>query len=182
MLPRPLVGFLMILSSCSGGQGETTKPKAALPLTGRVVDAANILDAETEKRITGQLALAEKQQGPQLVVVTTPSLNGRRIQDYSLDLARAWGIGDAKRNDGLLLVVAPNEREVRIEVGYGLEASFSDTYSKKILDEAIIPAFRAGNLQAGIVAGVDQMIAKMRAAPTLPINDNNTPVIKKNTA
>lgn len=182
MIRRPLAGLFLVLASCSSGQSEAPKPKAAMQLTGRVVDAANILDTETEKQLAAKLAFAEKQYGPQMVVVTTPSLGGRRIEDYSFDLGNAWGVGDAKRDDGLLLVVAPNERRVRIEVGYGLEGSFSDVFSKKILDETILPQFSAGDLQAGIVVGVDRMIEKMKAVPTLPLNDNEMPVAKKDAA
>ena len=182
MLPRPLAGLLFTLASCSNGQSEMSKPKAALPLTGRVVDAANILDAETEKQLTAKLASAQTQFGPQMVVVTTPSLQGRRIEDYALDLGNTWEIGDAKREDGLLLVVAPNERKVRIEVGYGLEGSFSDVFAKKILDKTILPKLGAGDLQAGIVAGVDRMIEKMKAVPTLPVNDNEVPKPKEDAA
>lgn len=182
MLLRPLAGLFLILASCSSGQSETPKPKAALPLTGRVVDAADILDAETEKHISAKLASAETQYGPQMVVVTTPSLDGRRIEDYSYDLGNAWGVGHAKRDDGLMLVIAPTERKVRIEVGYGLEASFSDAFSKKILDETILPRFSAGDLQAGVVAGVDRMIEKMKAVPTLPVNDNAMPNAKEDAA
>jgi uncharacterized protein len=182
MLLRPLAGFFLALASCSSGQSETSNPKAALPLTGQVVDAANILDAETEKQLTAKLASAETQFGPQMVVVTTPSLQGRSIEDYSYDLGNAWGVGDAKRDDGLLLVIAPNERKVRIEVGYGLESSFSNAFAKNILDETILPKFGAGDLQAGIVAGVDRIIDKMKAVPTLPVNDNEMPIAKEDAA
>jgi uncharacterized protein len=182
MLLRPLVGLFLILASCTSGQSETSNSKVALPLTGRVVDAANILDAETEAQLTAKLDVVEKLYGPQMVVVTTGSLDGRSIEDYSLDLGNAWALGDAKRDDGLLLVIAPNERMVRIEVGYGLESSFSDMFARKILDETILPQFSAGDLQAGIVAGVDRIIEKMRAAPTLPINDNEKPEAKEDAA
>jgi uncharacterized protein len=182
MLLRPLAGLFLILASCSSGQSETSKTKAALPLTGRVVDAANILDTEIEKQLTTKLAFAETHYGPQMVVVTTPSLAGRRIEDYAFELGNAWGIGNAKREDGLLLLIAPNERQVRIEVGYGLEGSFSDVFSKKILDEMILPKFSAGDLPAGIVAGVDRMIEKMKAVPTLPVNDNELPKTKEDAA
>lgn len=169
---RPLAGLFLMLASCSSGQSETPKAEAVIPLTGRVVDAADILDDEVEKQLTGKLAFAESRYGPQMVVVTTPSLDGRSIEDYSFDLANDWGIGNAKRDDGLMLLIAPNERKVRITVGLGLENSFSDAFSRKIIDETILPQFSKGDLQAGILAGVDGMIEKMKAAPTLPLNDN----------
>lgn len=162
---------MILVSACS--QVETMpKPKPLLELTGRVVDKADLLDLDTEKRIETKLADAERRYGPQLVVATTPSLEGREIEDYSFDLAQSWGIGDKERLDGLVLLVAPNERKVRIEVGFGLEGSFTDEYAGQILRETILPQFRDGNLAEGIEAGVDRMIAKMKAVPTLPANDN----------
>lgn len=182
MLLRPLAGLFLILASCNSGQSEASKPKAALPLTGRVVDAADILDSATEKQLTAKLASTEAHYGPQMVVVTTPSLDGRRIEDFAYDLGNAWGVGHKKRDDGLLLIVAPNERKVRIEVGHGLEGSFNDVFAKKILEETVLPKFGDGDLQAGIVAGVDRMIEKVKAVPTLPVNDNEAPKAKEDAA
>lgn len=182
MLLRPLAGLFFLLASCTSGQSETSNAEAALPLTGRVVDAADILDAATERQLTAKLASAEMQYGPQMVVVTAPSLNGQSIEDYSSDLGNAWGVGDAERDDGLLLVIAPNDRRVRIEVGSGLERSFSDEFSQKILDETILPQIRAGKLQAGVVAGVDRMIDRMSSTPTMSTNDNQKPDAKEDAA
>ncbi len=151
-------------------------PKAELKLTGRVVDRANIIDGQTEQRIAKRLAMAEKLYGPQMVVVTVPSLEGKPIADYSVDLARSWRIGHAKRNDGLLLLVAPKERKLRIEVGIGLEGSFSEIFAGQVIRQTITPAFKKGDFAGGIEAGVDRMISRMKAVPTLPANDNR-PVV-----
>jgi uncharacterized protein len=176
-----LILAVVLSVACSRAE-PVAQGQAALKLTGRVVDAANILDPEIEKRLTEKLALAQQQYGPQMVIVTTPTLNGKTIESYSLDLANAWGIGDKKRNDGLMLLVAPTERRVRIEVGRGIEGSFSDAFAGEILRENIIPYFQGGNLAGGIEAGVDRMIAKMKAVPTIPANDNSAEMAKDKAA
>jgi uncharacterized protein len=176
-----LILAVVLSVACSHAE-PAAQGQAALELTGRVVDAANILDPETEKRLTGKLALAQQQYGPQMVIVTTPTLNGKTIESYSLDLANAWGIGDKKRNDGLMLLIAPTERRVRIEVGRGVEGSFSDAFAGEILRENIIPYFQGGDLAGGIEAGVDRMIAKMKAVPTIPANDNSETAAKDKAA
>lgn len=133
----------------------------ALELTGRVVDAASIISAGVEADLTAKLEALESDTGVQLVVATTPSLDGREIDAYSLDLANAWGIGSAERDDGLLLLVAPNERQVRIDVGYGLEASVKDEEAAAIIYEAIVPEFRTGDFEAGIAKGVDRLVLEV---------------------
>ena len=133
---------------------------APLELTGRVVDAADILSVEEEKSIADKLESIELDTLAQLVVVTTPSLDGYSITDYSLALGRGWGIGDSERNDGLLLVVAPNDRKVRIEVGYGLEETIEDPEAKEIITQ-IIPMFRTEDYFTGITLGVDLLDAEL---------------------
>ncbi|MEQ1541718.1 MAG: TPM domain-containing protein [Novosphingobium sp.] len=142
--------------------------QAALALTGRVVDAGNILDAQTATALTARLEQLERQSGPQFVVATTPSLGGREIEAYATDLANTWRLGDAKRNDGLLLLVAPNERRVRIEVGFGLEDTLPDELCARIIAERILPLYRKGDLQGGTVAGADALIAELTAHPSRP--------------
>ena len=127
-------------------------------LTGRVVDQANILPAATRAQIETKLASLEDKSGIQLVVATVSSLQGSDIETFSVDLARAWKLGEAKKNNGLLLLVAPNERKVRIEVGYGLEGTMTDALSKVIIQNAIVPKFRSGDYGGGIAAGVDAII------------------------
>ncbi|MGC1468992.1 MAG: TPM domain-containing protein, partial [Sphingorhabdus sp.] len=100
----------------------------------------------------------------------------------SFDLAQSWGIGHKERLDGLVLLIAPNERKVRIEVGIGLEGSFTDELAGQILRESILPQFREGNIAGGIEAGVDRMIAKMKSVSTLPANDNAAPDAKDEAA
>ncbi len=127
-------------------------------LTGRVVDNAEILSPETEGQLTTQLEALEDQSQRQVAVVTLPTLQGYDIADYGYQLGRAWGLGDAERNDGALLIVAPNERQVRIEVGYGLEGILTDAYSATIIQRDIVPRFRDGDMEGGIVAGTTAIV------------------------
>lgn len=130
-------------------------------LTGRVVDDANILSPAAEASLTAKLEGLETATGRQLVVVTLPSLQGQEIEDYGYQLGRAWGIGEEKTNDGALLIVAPNERKVRIEVGYGLEGVMTDALSSVIIQSAILPKFKAGDMEGGIVAGTDALVQQL---------------------
>lgn len=131
-------------------------------LTGRVVDAANMLDPAQEAALTSKLEGLETTTGRQLVVATVPSLEGYDEQDYGYRLGRTWGIGSAERNDGAILLVAPNERRVRVEVGYGLEPVLTDALSSVIIQTQILPRFRAGDMAGGIVAGADALIEQLR--------------------
>ncbi len=127
-------------------------------LTGRVVDDAGILNASVRADLTRKLEELETKNTTQLVVVTLPSLQGTSIEDYGYQLGRAWKIGQQGTNNGALLIVAPNERKVRIEVGYGLEGTLTDAISKLIIENAILPRFRAGDIPGGIVRGVDDIV------------------------
>ena len=127
-------------------------------LTGRVVDDAQVLDPGTRSEIEGKLADFETKTGDQFVVVTLKSLQGYDIADYGYRLGRTWGIGQKGSDNGVLLIVAPNERQVRIEAGYGLEGTLTDAISRLIIDNAILPRFRAGDIPGGIARGVDDII------------------------
>ena len=146
-----LVLFLVALCVASA-------PAPAAPefpaLTGRVVDAAGVLSPEDEQQLTTELKALEDRSSDQLVVVTLPSLQGYTIEDFGYQLGRHWGIGTGELDNGALLIVAPNERKVRIEVGYGLEPVLTDALSKIIIENAIVPRFRAGDLAGGIKDGV----------------------------
>lgn len=158
MLRRFLL-ILALLIFIPAAQGQTF-PK----LTGRVVDDAALLSPQQRQALTDKLAALEKQSGRQLVVATIPDLQGYDIGDYGYRLGREWGIGNKDRNDGALLIVAPNERKVRIEVGYGLEGILTDALSSQIIRNAITPRFKAGDMPGGIDAGVDA-IGQLLALP-----------------
>lgn len=128
-------------------------------LSGRVVDEADILSTATRTQLTQLSEQFERATSNQLVVVTLKSLQGYAIEDYGNQLGRFWGIGQKDKNNGVLLIVAPAEREVRIEVGYGLEGTLTDALSSNIIQTVIIPEFRRGDMPAGIVAGAQAIVA-----------------------
>jgi uncharacterized protein len=99
-------------------------------------------------------------------VVTVPSLQGYEIEEYGYQLGRAWGIGQKKLDNGALLIVAPNERRVRIEVGYGLEPVLTDALSSVILQTQVLPRFRAGDMAGGVKAGADAIIEQLSLEPS----------------
>lgn len=157
-LSRLLVLFALAVALPAGAQ---TFPA----LTGRVVDGANLLTPEQRSSLEAQIVAAEQQSGHQFAVVTVPSLEGYDIADYGYRLGRHWGLGDEKRNDGALLIVAPNERRVRIEVGYGLEPVLTDAYSSVIITTQIAPRFKAGDMAGGITAGVTAILDQIKLPP-----------------
>jgi uncharacterized protein len=135
------------------------------PLTGRVVDDAHVLTPEVQADLTGKLAALEQKTGDQLVVVTLPSLQGYEISDYGYQLGRAWGIGQKGKNTGALFIVAPTEKKVRVEVGYGLEPVLTDAVSSVILNTQVLPRFRDGDVSGGVVAGTDALIQQLGLDP-----------------
>lgn len=131
-------------------------------LSGRVVDAANLLSPEQEAQVTQLSEQVEQASSRQFVVATIPDLGGYDIADYGYRLGRAWNIGQSEANNGILLIVAPAERKVRIEVGYGLEPIMTDALSNAIITEQIIPRFKAGDMAGGIVAGAQAVGEQMK--------------------
>ena len=130
-------------------------------LTGRVVDGAGILSSDTKAGLTEKLAALEQKTSRQLVVVTVPSLQGYEISDYGYQLGRAWGIGQAKLNNGILFIVAPTEHRTRIEVGYGLEPIITDAFSSVVIQSQVLPRFRSGDFNGGVVAGANALIEQL---------------------
>ncbi len=143
------------------------------PLTGRIVDLASLLDDSEEAALVAQLEAHEQETGNQVVVATITSLDGRDIADYANRLGRFWQIGTAENDNGVLLLVAPNERKVRIEVGYGLEGALTDSLSSIIIQREILPAFRQGNFSQGIRQGVDAILQAIRGEYTAPESSSN---------
>lgn len=134
-------------------------------LSGRVVDQANILPADVEAQLTAQLEALEAQSTRLLVVATVNSLEGYEIEDYGYRLGREWGIGQEGEDNGAILLVAPNERRVRIEVGYGLEGYLTDALSSLIIQNAILPRFREGDMPGGVVAGTQAIVSQLQLPP-----------------
>jgi uncharacterized protein len=127
-------------------------------LTGRVVDQAGIITPEARGRVETQLAELERKSGIQLVVATVSSLQGEEIEPFANQLFRTWQLGEKTKNNGVLLLVAPIERRVRIEVGYGLEGTLTDALAKVIITNAITPRFKNSDFSGGIERGVEDII------------------------
>jgi uncharacterized protein len=127
-------------------------------LTGRIVDAADVIPQATRAALEPKLETLETQSGIQLVVASVKSLDGQAIEPFANDLFRHWKLGETTKNNGVLLLIAPAERKVRIEVGYGLEGTLTDALSKIVIANAIAPRFKAGDFGGGVERGVDDII------------------------
>ncbi len=152
---------LLLLLAATVAQAALEFP----PLTGRVVDNANLLDGQSKAQLTQMLQAHEQATGEQVVVVTLPNLQGANIEDYGYQLGRHWGIGQKGKDNGALLIVARDERKLRIEVGYGLEDRLTDAQSSVIINQLITPAFKRGDFSQGISAGVAAMIQVLGGNP-----------------
>ncbi len=128
------------------------------PLTGRIVDAAGVIPDATKAALEPKLQALEQKSGIQLVVATVASLDGDEIEPYANALFRDWKLGEKDKNNGVLLLIAPNQHKVRIEVGYGLEGTLTDALSKIIISNAMAPRFKAGDYGGGVERGVDDII------------------------
>ncbi|MGO9943184.1 MAG: TPM domain-containing protein [Rhodoblastus sp.] len=146
--------FLALIVSSAAFAQAMTFPA----LTGHVVDQANLLPADTRQALEQKLEALEEKSGIQFVVATLSSLQDQEIEPYSNELFRHWALGEKTKNNGVLLVVAPKEKKVRIEVGYGLEGTLTDALSKVVIANAMAPRFKAGDFPGGINRGVDDVI------------------------
>ena len=131
---------------------------AVPPLTGSVVDQTGTLSAGDIASLTQTLKDLETRKGSQVAVLIVPTTDGEAIEQYALRVAEAWKIGRKKIDDGALLVIAKNDRRLRIEVGYGLEGALTDVTTKRIIDEDVTPKFKTGDFAGGVSAGVDRMV------------------------
>lgn len=131
---------------------------AVPPLVGRVVDQTGTLSTNDVSSLNQTIRAFEARKGSQVAVLMVPTTDGEAIESFSLRVAEAWKIGRKKIDDGVLLVIAKNDRKLRIEVGYGLEGALTDVTSKRIIDEIITPRFRNGDFAGGISAGVDRIL------------------------
>ena len=160
-------GVLVALLAMSVGvftqwaQADLTFP----PLTGRVVDSAGMIDGPSKEHLEQMLRAHEELTTEQVVVVTLPDLQGSTIEDYGYQLGRHWGIGQKGKDNGALLVVARDERKVRIEVGYGLEDRLTDAQSSVIINQVITPAFRQGDFVGDITKGTEAMVQVLGGDP-----------------
>jgi len=132
------------------------------PLTGRVNDNANMLSVATKQQLESLLADLENTDSTQIAVLTITSLEGESLEEYSLKVAQTWGIGTKDKDNGALLLIAKNDRKLRIEVGYGLEGKLTDLASSRIIRNVITPKFKQGNFDQGVIDGVAAMIGTVR--------------------
>ena len=138
-------------------------------LSGRVVDEAALLTPEARAALEARLAKLETDTQAQVAVLTVASLGGEPIEDFSHRVAETWKLGDAKRDDGVLFLIARDDRKMRIEVGYGLEPKLTDIRTRRIQDDLVRPAFRSGDYRGGIERGIDAISAELRGeAPPEP--------------
>jgi uncharacterized protein len=157
------LGFVFVLLFCASASAALVFPQ----LTGRIVDDAHILSADQIAGLDQKLENYERGTTNQVVVATINSLQGDTIEDYGYQLGRQWQIGQKDKNNGIILIVAPNERKVRIEVGYGLEGVLTDALSSEIIQGIILPQFRAGDIPQGVASGT-QAILDVLGGKSLP--------------
>lgn len=157
-LTRSVILLLPVLSFSLHAAPEFPK------LDDRVVDTAGLLTDGAREALIGELAAHEQASSNQVVVVTLTSLQGYSIDDYGYQLGRHWGIGQKERDNGVLLIVAPTERKVRIEVGYGLEGTLTDALSHNIIQTVILPEFKKGDMAQGIVTGARAIVQALEGS------------------
>jgi uncharacterized protein len=163
---RALAGGLVAAAVVGGVVRAQVFPKP----TGYVSDYAKVLSTRSRAALTARLEAADRQLGVQIAVVTVPSLGGQTVETYATNLFNAWGIGRADTNRGVLVLVAPRDRQLRIEVGKGLERALTDDIAKGVVDGYFLPAFRDKRMQQGIEAGVERIIAILSAGPARAAN------------
>lgn len=156
-----LVALIVLPVSAALAQSTPDFPE----LSGRVVDKAELLSPNTESKITQMLKAHEQETTEQVVVVTLPDLQGYAIEDYGYQLGRHWGIGQKGEDNGALLIVAKQERKIRIEVGYGLEGRLTDAASATIINRIMTPAFKQGQFEQGIGNGAVAMVKVLGGEP-----------------
>lgn len=168
---RSLAGIFVIVGLlCLGGLTRQTRAaQADVPyLTGRVVDLADIIDADIRGRIAEQLREHERTTTNQIVVLTVPSLESTDVETYADTVFKAWKLGAKGRDNGVLFVIAPKDRKMRIEVGYGLEGTLTDATCGRIIRDVITPRFRDEQYGPGIEAGVTAAIGVLTGQGALP--------------
>jgi uncharacterized protein len=156
----------LLLLACLLGFAATAQAQDYPPVPdGPVYDGANILSPATEAQLDQELRAYNAQTGRAIIVATVPSLGGANIESYATGLFSTWGIGGEKRDTGLLLLIAPNERRMRIEVGYGLHGWFGGIMASRVINDTITPRFKEGNFDAGVTDGVAAILAHLAKSP-----------------
>lgn len=159
---RRLPAALLLGLICLLCPADPVTAREVPPAGGYVVDQANLLTPSARQQLERLLAEFDRSDSTQIAVLTIPSLEGEDLEEYSLRVATAWGIGRQGHDNGALLLVAHQDRRLRIEVGYGLEEQLTDLLAGRIIDNEIAPRFRQGDFNGGIVAGVQAMVDAVR--------------------
>lgn len=166
MSMRMLRWMVMVLAFAALGTAHAAGELVAVPpLTNRIVDLSATLSAEQQAVLETRLREFEQRKGSQIAVLIVPSTRPEAIEQYAIRVAEQWKIGRKKVDDGAILVVAKNDRALRIEVGYGLEGALNDATAKRIIDDIIVPRFKQNDFAGGISAGVDSMIKVIDGEP-----------------
>ena len=158
-------GRAILLACALGWLGIAAAQVPVPPLTGHVTDQTGTLSAEQKATLEQTLTAFEARKGSQLAVLMVATTAPEEVEQYALRVAEQWKLGRKKVDDGAILVVAKNDRAMRIEVGYGLEGALTDLTSKRIISESILPRFKGGDFYGGITAGVDQIIRVVDGEP-----------------
>lgn len=164
-VPVPVFGAALLLAWAACLAAVPAAAKEIPYLSGRVVDEAGLLPPDRTAALEEELRRFEEETGAQVVVLTVESLEGEVLEDYSLRVAETWGIGREAEDDGVLLLVARDDRQLRIEVGYGLEGELTDLEAGRIVRNVIVPRFKAGDYAGGIEAGVGSILGTVRGEP-----------------
>lgn len=160
---------LLLTAVAAGGFAVPASALDVPPLTGRVVDAAHLLPEPVVKTLSDDLAAHEARTGNQVAVLTLPSLEGEPLEEFSHRVATAWKLGQKGTDNGVLILVVPGDRKVRIEVGYGLEGTLTDAKSAHIIREEMTPRFRIGDFSGGIAAGVKAVLGTIEGTYAPPV-------------
>lgn len=165
---RQLFAALLVVAGLAAFPGGAAYAEVPVPpLKARVTDLTGTLSAQQKGELESRIAAFEAKRGSQMAVLMLPSTKPEEIEQYAIRVAEAWKIGRKKVDDGLILVVAKEDRRLRIEVGYGLEGAIPDSMAKRVIDERITPRFKAGDFYGGVRDGVDQLI-KLAEGEKLP--------------
>jgi uncharacterized protein len=162
---RPASGLLAAFLAFASAVGA--QPAEVPYLTGRVVDNAEILSAETQRRLAENLRQHEQKTGNQIVVLSVPTIHGESVEEYAVRIFEQWKLGQKGRDNGVLVVIVPKDRRVRIEVGYGLEGALTDAHASRIIRNVMTPRFREGDFNGGVARGVDAVIAQLEGKPAM---------------
>ncbi len=155
-----LLAALLALASTVAAQ-----PAEVPYLTGRVVDNAELLSPDTRRRLTETLRRHEQKTGNQVVVLTVPTIKGESIEEYAVRVFEQWKLGQQGKDNGVLVVIVPRDRSMRIEVGYGLEGVLTDAHASRIIRNVMTPRFRKGDFSDGVARGVDAVTAQLEGRP-----------------